>query len=117
MDSVGTSPCPAPWAPPGRRHAATGHDYAILVHPYPTTKSAREAAGKLVDDIAEAVVSPTFVAHMAADLSDEDMEVLPHHSRFGNIRHYFQPLGHSLRGSCCPTGLIPPRRTPIGETC
>jgi len=35
MDSVGTSPCPAPWLPPSRRHAATGHDYAILVHSIP----------------------------------------------------------------------------------
>ena len=45
-----------------------------LFTPYPTAKSAREAAGKLVDDIAKAVFTQPFVAHTAADLSEEDME-------------------------------------------
>ena len=38
---------------------------------YPTTKSAKEVAGKLVDDIAKAVVTQTFVHHTAADFFDE----------------------------------------------
>ena len=53
--------------------------------PYPTSKSAREAAGKLIDDIAKAVVTQTFVAHTAADMSDEEIEVPPHPSHFGHI--------------------------------
>jgi len=88
-----------------------------LCTPYPTTKLAREADGKLVDDIAKAVVTHTFVAHTAADLSDEEMELIPHPSHFGHVRCYFQPLGHSFRGSCCPTCMIPARWTPIGEMC
>jgi len=88
-----------------------------MCNPYPTTKSAREAAGKLVDDIAKALVAQTFVAHTAADLPDEEMEVLPHPSYFGHVRFCFQLLGRSHRGSYCPTSLIPPRTTPIGETC
>jgi hypothetical protein len=46
-----------------------------LCTPYPTTKLAREAANKLVDNIAKAVLTHTFATHMAADLSDEEMEV------------------------------------------
>ena len=57
-----------------------------LYTPYPTTKSAWEAAGELVDDIAKAVVTQTFVTHTAEDLSDEEMGVLPHPSHFGHIR-------------------------------
>ncbi len=94
MISVGTSSCPAPWPPLGQRHVATGNDYAVPVHLHPTVKAAREAANNFVDDIAKAVVTQTFVAHSAADLPDEEMEILPHPSRLGHILSYFQPLGH-----------------------
>ena len=87
-----------------------------LCTPYPTAKSAREAAGKLVDDIAKAVVTQAFVAHTADDLSDEEMEILPHPSRFGHIRSYSPPPGHSPREPRCITGPIPPLGTPIRET-
>ena len=56
-----------------------------LCTPYPTTKLAREVAGKLVDDIAKTVVTQTFVAHTAADLSDEEMEVAPCPSHLDQI--------------------------------
>jgi len=53
--------------------------------PYPTTKLAREVAGKLFDDIAKAVVTQTFATHTAADLSDKEMEVTPRSSHLGQI--------------------------------
>ena len=59
--------------------------------PYPPAKSAREAAGELADDIAKAVVTQTFVAHTAANLFDEEMDVLPHPSHFGHVRFYLNP--------------------------
>ena len=42
-----------------------------LCTPYPTSKQAREAVGKLVDDIAKVVATQTSVAHTVADLLDE----------------------------------------------
>ena len=42
-----------------------------LCIPYPTTKQAREATATLVNDLAAAVATQTFVAHTTADLSDE----------------------------------------------
>jgi hypothetical protein len=39
--------------------------------PYPTTKQAREVACVLVNDLAAVVANQTFVAHTAAELSDE----------------------------------------------
>jgi len=62
-----------------------------LCTPYPTAKSAREATGKLVDDIAKAVVTRTFVAHTAEDMSEEEMEVPPHPSHFDHIWPFFHP--------------------------
>jgi hypothetical protein len=109
------------WAPhhaPSPGHPLAGGTLLLetimqsLYTPYPTAKLARDAADRLLNDIAKAVVTHTFVAHTAADLPDEEMEVLPHPSRFGHIQSYFQPLGHSLHGSCCRTSMIPPRRTP-----
>ena len=58
---------------------------------YPAAKHAREAAGKLFDDIVKAVATQTFVAHTAANLSDEEMEVIPHPSRFVQVWSYFPP--------------------------
>jgi len=87
-----------------------------LCTPYPTAKSARKAACKLVDDIAKVVVTHASVAHTAEDLSDEEMEVLPHPSHFGYIRSYSPPPSHSLREPRCITSMIPPQGTPIGET-
>jgi len=58
---------------------------------YPAAKHAREAAGKLFDDIVKAVATQTFVAHTAANLSDEEMEVIPQPSRFVQVWSYFPP--------------------------
>ena len=42
--------------------------------PYPSAKLARDTASKLVDDIAKAVLTQTFVAHTATDLSYKEIE-------------------------------------------
>jgi len=62
-----------------------------LCTPYPTTKQEREATDKLVEDIAKAVATQTFVAHKAADLPDEEMEVIPHPSHFVQVWSYLPP--------------------------
>jgi len=113
------------WAP----HLAPPYDHLLaggtllretimltICTPYPIAKSVRAApVDKIVDDIAKAVITHAFVAHMTEDLSDEEIEILPHPSHFGYIRSYSPPLGHSLREPLCITCLIPPQGTPIGE--
>jgi hypothetical protein len=56
-----------------------------LLTPFPSTKLSREAAKKLVDDIAKAVTIQTFVTHTATDISDEEMEVTPCASLFDHM--------------------------------
>jgi len=78
---------------------------------------AREAANKLVDEIAKAVLTQSFVAHTAADMSDEEIEVTFCASHSDHTRSHLYLPDHSSRGPRCPTSLTLPRRTPIEETC
>ena len=88
-----------------------------LCTPYPTAELAREAANKLVNDIAKAVLTQIFVAHTAEDLSDEEMEVTFRASHSDHTRSHFYLPVQSPCGPRCPTGLALPRITPIGESC
>ena len=83
-----------------------------LCTPYLTTKHAREAAGRLVNHLATVVATQTFVAHTAADLSDEEMEVTIHPSHPVQAWAYF-PLSPS--GTCSITCLNPTRGTPTAD--
>jgi hypothetical protein len=87
-----------------------------LCTPYPTTKQAKEVAGKLVNDLAQAVATQTFVAHTAADISDEEMEVNIHPSHFVQAWAYVPLSSHSLNETCPFTGLNPPRGTPTEDS-
>jgi hypothetical protein len=91
-----------------------------LCIPYPTTKPAREAAKKLVDDIANAVLTQIFVAQTAPDLSDGEMEVTLCASHLDNIWSHIHLPDHSPCGSRCPRSLPshgePPLGRPAGTT-
>ena len=69
----------------------------------------------MVDDLAQAVATQTFVAHTAAGLSDEEMEVIIHPSHFVLVWAYLPPSSHSLSGARSITGLNPPRGTPAED--
>ena len=64
---------------------------------YPSAKQTREVAAILVNDLAAVVATHTFVAHTAADLTDEEMEVNTHHSRFTQARAFLHLSFHSPR--------------------
>jgi len=64
-----------------------------------------------------AVLTHTFVADTAEDLSDEEMEVTLCASHSDHTRSHFHLPDHSPCGPRCPTGLTLSRRTPLGETC
>ena len=74
-----------------------------LCIPYPTAKLAREAACKLVDNIAKAVLTQTFIAHTVADLSDEEMEVTSYASHFDHIWSHFDTF---ISPTTHPTGRV-----------
>ena len=65
-----------------------------LCTPYHTAKLAREAAKKLVDNIAKAVLTHIFIGHTAADLSDKEMEVTLCASHFDHIWFHFHLPNH-----------------------
>ncbi len=56
----------------------------------PTAKQTREAAATLVNVVAAAVSTQTFLAHTAVDLDDEEMEVNTPYSHYNLTRA--QPL-------------------------
>ena len=68
-----------------------------LYTPYPTTKHEREVVGILIIDLAAAVETQTFVAHTAAELFDEEMEVTIHPTHFVQAWAYLplSPQSHT----------------------
>jgi len=50
---------------------------ATLRQPYPTVQMARDAANALLDALAGAIPTQTFVDHTALELGKEGMEVPP----------------------------------------
>jgi hypothetical protein len=68
---------------------------ATLRQPYPTVKLARNVAKALLDAIAGAIPTQTFVDHTVSELDDEEMEVTTPY-----------PLRNDLNGSIClPSSL------------
>ena len=55
----------------------------------------------MINALAAAVTTQTFIAHTAVDLEDEEMEVTTPHS------HYTQPWAYSLLCSHSPNGTCP----------
>ena len=84
---------------------------------YPSAKLAKKACSKLVDDIPKAVLTQTFVTQTTTDLSDEEMEVTLCAPHFDHIWSHSHLPSLSLCGTCFPSSMSLPRRTPIGEAC
>jgi hypothetical protein len=112
------------WAPhftPPSDHPLTGgmllRDTVLLAlcTPYPIAKHVREAAAILVNALAAAMATQTFVDRTAADLLDEEMEVNIHHSRFPRAWAYLPLFSHSPSGTCSIPCLNPPGETPTED--
>ena len=82
---------------------------------YLTTNQAREVAATPVNALAAAVATFTFVAHTAAELFDEEMEVNTHHSRLTQA-WAFLPLSPNSPSGTCSIACQNPQEGPLPRT-
>jgi hypothetical protein len=115
MDCVGTSPLPTHDRPLAEGTLLREAVMQTLRTPYPSAKLVREVVRNLIDYIAKAVTTQTFVAHTATDLSDEKMEVKLRASHFDHIWSHSHLPGLSPCGLCSLTGLTHTKRPPSGR--